>query len=212
VIQHADRAHLGPGVVNEGATVYGGERLSTDSGGGLDLRVGTSRYALLENSQASFFPGAKGSIAELISGTLTFKRDADGGNIEIVASDVRIVPDGDGAVMGQVTIVSPCKIKITSVLGQLDVVSGKEKKVIKEKEEYSVMPEATVLDIKERVSPDDDDYHKSHSHKSCAAGYIPRGGSPLGAGTSRFLLLAAGVAGGVTAIGIHVALESPDRP
>ena len=212
VVQHADKAHLGPGVVNEGATVYGGEVLSTDSGGAIDLRVGTSRYALLENSQASFYPTPKGSVVELRGGTLTFKRDTDGGGIEVVASDVRVVPEGDGAVMGQVTIVSPCKIKITSVLGQLDVISGKEKHTIKEKEEYSVMPEVTVLDIRERISPDDADYHKSHSHKACAAGYFPRGGSPLGAGSTRFLLIATGVGGVVAGVGIYLALESPDRP
>jgi hypothetical protein len=212
VVQHADRAHLGPGVVNEGATIYAGETLSTDSGGALELRVASSRYALLENSQASFYPGAKGSVVELSGGSLTFKRDAGGADIEVVASDVRIVPEGDGAVMGQVTIVSPCKVRITSLLGQLDVVSGKEKRTIKEKETYSVIPEVSVLDVQARVSPDDAEYHRSHSHKACAAGYIPRGGAPGAAGTSRFLLIAAGVTGIITAVGIHWALESPYKP
>jgi hypothetical protein len=212
VVQQANQAHLGQGAVTEGATVYGGELLSTESGGLLELRVANSHFALLESSRASFFPRAKGSVAELSEGTLTFRRDAGGSDIEVVASDVRIEPEGDGAVMGQVTIVSPCKIKVTSLLGQLDVISGKEKRTINEKESYSVIPEVSVFDAKGRLSPDDGEYHRSHSHKACGAGYVPRGGGPLSAGTSHFLLLAGTVAGVATGIGVYLALESPDKP
>ena len=212
VVQQANRARLGPSAVSQGATLYAGETLSTDSEGILELQIGSLRFGMPENSQAAFHPRTNGSVAELASGTLTFKRDADGADLEIVASDVRIVPEGDGAVMGQVTIVSPCKVKITSLLGQLDVVSGKEKRTIKEKETYSVMPEVTVVDVRARISPDDTDYHRSHSHKACAAGYFPRGGVPGSAGSTRFLMIATGIAIGVTLIGIHWALESPDKP
>ena len=212
VVQQANQAHLGQGVVTEGATVYGGEILSTDSGGMLELRVANSHFALLESSRAAFFPRPKGSVVELSDGVLTFRRDAGGSDIEVVASDVRIEPEGDGAVMGQVTIVAPCKIKVTSLLGQLDVISGKEKRTIKEKETYSVVPEVSVFDARARLSPDDAEYHRSHSHKACGAGYIPRGGGPLSAGTSRFLLLATTIAGVTTGVGVYLALESPDKP
>jgi hypothetical protein len=212
VVQQANRAHLGPSVVSQGATLYAGEMLSTDSEGLLELQIGSLRFGLPESSQAAFYPRTKGSVAELARGTLTFKRDADGADVEVVASDVRIVPEGDGAVMGQVTIVSPCKVRITSLLGELDVVSGKEKHTIKEKETYSVMPEVSVLDVRERISPDDMDYHRSHSHKACAAGYFPRGGTPGSAGASRFLLLAGTVAGVATGVGVYLATESPDKP
>jgi hypothetical protein len=212
VVQQANLAHLGQGVVTEGATVYGGEMLSTDSGGTLELRVANSHFVLQESSRASFFPRPKGSVVELSDGVLTFRRDAGGSDIEVVASDVRIAPEGDGAVMGQVTILSPCKVKVTSLLGQLDVISGKEKRTIKEKETYSVIPEVSVFDVRARVSPDDAEYHRSHSHKACGAGYIPRGGGPISAGTSRFLLLAGTVAGVATGVGVYLALESPDKP
>ena len=212
VVQQANRARLGPSAISQGATLYAGETLSTDSEGLLELQIGSLRFGMPENSQAAFHPRTKGSVAELARGTLTFKRDADGADLEIVASDVRIVPEGDGAVMGQVTIVSPCKIKVTSLLGQLDVVSGKEKHTIKEKETYSVMPEVTVLDVQARISPDDTDYHRSHSHKACAAGYFPRGGPPGSAGSSRFLLLAGTIAGVATGVGVYLATESPDKP
>jgi hypothetical protein len=212
VVQQANRARLGPSTVTEGATLYAGEMLSTDTEGLLELQIGSLRFGLPESSEAAFYPRTNGSVSELARGTLTFKRDTGGADLEIVASDVRIVPEGDGAVMGQVTIVSPCKVRITSLLGQLDVVSGKEKRTIKEKETYSVMPEVSVLDVQARISPDDVDYHRSHSHKACAAGYFPRLGSPGGAGSSRFLLLAGTVAGVATGVGIYLATESPDKP
>ena len=217
VVQQANKAHLGQSAVTEGATIYAGEVLSTEAGGALELQVASSRFGLLENSQAFFFPRPKGSVVDLTGGTLTFRRDAGGADIEVVASDVRIVPDGEGAVRGQVTIVSPCKITVTSFLGQLNVVSGKETRTIKEKESYSVIPEVSVLDVRSHISPDDSGYHDSHSHKACAAVYRARGGAPVGAGSSRFLLLSLGAAAagvGIWAIiGTHSSgPESPDKP
>jgi hypothetical protein len=212
VVQQANRAHLGQGAITEGTTIYAGEMLSTEAGGALELRVASSRFGLLENSQASFYPRPKGSAAELSGGTLTFRRDAGGADIEVVASEVRIVPEGEGAVMGQVTVVSPCKITVTSFLGPLHVTSGTETHTIKEKESYSVIPEVSVLDVRVHISPDDPEYHQSHTHKACAAPHTARSRAPLAAGTSRFLLIAATTVGVATVIAISEAWESPDRP
>jgi hypothetical protein len=212
VVQQANRAHLGQSAVTEGATIYAGEILSTEAGGALELRVASSRFGLLENSQASFYPRPKGPAAELSTGTLTFRRDAGGADIEVVASDVRIVPEGEGAVMGQVTIVSPCKITITSFLGPLHVTSGTETRTIKEKESYSVILEVSVLDVRAHISPDDPEYHQSHTHKACAARHTAHSGAPAAAGASRFLLIAVTTVGAATTIAVWEALESPDRP
>jgi hypothetical protein len=212
VVQQANLAHLGQGAVTEGTTIYAGEMLSTEAGGALELRVASSRFGLLENSQASFYPRPKGSAAELSGGTLTFRRDAGGADIAVVASDVRIVPQGEGAVMGQVAIVSPCKITVTSFLGPLRVTSGTETRTIKEKESYSVIPEVSVLDVRAHVSPDDPEYHQSHTHKTCAAPQIAHSRAPVAAGASRFLLIAAATVGAATVMAVSEAWESPDRP
>ncbi len=212
VVQQANRAHLKQSAVTEGATVYAGEELSTESGGSLDLRIATSRFGLLENSRASFYREAKGSVVELSGGTLTFRREAGGAGIEVVASDVRIVPQGEAEVTGQVTMVSPCKITVTSVVGQLEVTSGKETRTVNEKESYSVIPEVSVLDVRAYISPDDPGYHQSHSHKACAPRYSKRGSPPVGAGSSHFLQIALASVGVVTVIGIWRAAESPCKP
>jgi hypothetical protein len=211
VVQQANRAHVQQSAVSEGATVYPGEELTTESGGSLQLRIGTSRFGLLENGRASFYPGARGSIAELRDGTLTFRKEAEGAGMEIVASDVRVVPKGDGAVTGQVTIVGPCNITVTSVTGQLDVTSGTETKTVNEKESYAVVPEVSVTAAKAFVSPEDPTYHQSHNHQACRPAR-KWGGSPISPGASHFFYLAAGGAAIATIIGIWKASESPDHP
>jgi hypothetical protein len=214
MVQTAERAHLGQGPVSAGASIYAGEVLSTDAGGAFELRVASLRFALLENSRASFYPRQTGSVAQLTSGTLTFRRDSGEADIEVVASDVRVVPHGDGPVVGEVTIASPCKIIVTSRLGQLDVTSGKETRTIDEKKSYSVIPVVTVLDVHYPVSPDDSEYHRSHAHKVCAAPPIiaSQTGGPLAAGVNHFMQIALVGAGVATGIGIRYALLSPERP
>jgi hypothetical protein len=213
MVQTAERAHLDQGPVSAGASIYAGEVLSTDAGGAFELRVATLRFALRENSSASFYSGQKGSVAQLTGGTLLFSRDSGEAGIEIVASDVRIVPGGDGQVVGEVSIVSPCKIIVTSRLGQLKVTSGKEARTVNEKQSYSVIPEVTVFDVHYPVSPDDSEYHRSHTHKVCAAPITgPQTGAPVAAGLSHFLPIALVAAGVATGIGIRYALLSPDRP
>ena len=218
IVQQANRAHLGQAALTEGTTVYAGEQLSTEAGGMLEIQVAGVHYGLPESSQVSFYPRGKGSIGEVTSGTLTFKRDAGGTDLEAVASDVRIVADGDGPVMGQVTIVSACKITVTSFLGQLNVSAGTETHTVKEKESYSVIPEVSVFDVRAHVSPDDSGYHESHSHKACAVRNRSHGAGPLSAGQTRFALIAGGAAAGLLAILVsgggrsHSAQESPSIP
>lgn len=87
-VLQANLAHVKDSAISEGATVYPGEELSTDAGGSLDLRIVNSRFGLAANSRAYFYSGAKGSVAELTSGTLTFHKDAGADGVEVAACDV----------------------------------------------------------------------------------------------------------------------------
>jgi hypothetical protein len=216
VVQQANRAHVGQSDITEGATVFTAEELSTDAGGVLAVSIDGAGFRLLESSRVFFYHGANGPIAELRAGTLAFRKEAGGGKVTIVASDVRVVSKDEGPVTGQVMIASPCEIRVTSVVGQLDVTSGQETRTVGERESYSVTPEVSVFDARSPVSPDDSGYHQSHSHRSCAAERPTRkfGGPPLPSGSSHFLKIAL-IAGGVGAI---IALlpkghsESPSVP
>jgi hypothetical protein len=216
VVQQADRARIKQGAVSAGSTVYGGEELSTDVGGVLAFSANGTGFRLLEGTRAFFYHAANGTLAELRAGTLAFHRDAGGSALTVVASDVRIVAKGDAALTGQVEIVSPCEIRVTSTVGSLDVTSGSETHTIGERESYSVTPAMSVIDVTSIVSPDDPGYHQSHSHKACEVQHSTRkfGGTPVGAGSSHFLKVALVAGGVVTAILLwpkHNS-ESPSAP
>ncbi len=211
VVLQANLAHVKESAVSEGSTVYAGEELSTEVGGSLDLRIANSRFSLAASSRVHFYPGTSGGVAELSDGTLTFRREAGADGVEVVASDVKIVPKGDGPVTGQVTIFSPCKITVTSLLGELEVTAGKETRTVAEKESYEVFPEMSVVGVRTYISPDDPAYHESHSHQACVAPKSPNN-------SGRFTKIAAAAALGVGAIiiasklGSHPSVESPDKP
>lgn len=213
VVLQANLAHVKDSAITEGATVYPGDELSTDVGGSLDLRIANSRFDLAANSRARFYAGEKGSVAELTNGTLTFRRDAGTDGIEVVASDVRIVPKGEGAVTGLVTIYSPCKIAVTSTAGEIEVRSGTETRIVAEKETYAVIPEVSVSAAQTYISPDDPNYHQSHVHKACALG-----NNPHNPGRFEKIALAAGLGGAAILVGTkllttsHQSAESPWKP
>jgi hypothetical protein len=213
VVLQANLAHVKDSAITEGATVYPGDELSTDVGGSLDLRIVNSRFSLAANSRAHFYPGEKGSVAELASGTLTFRREAGSDGIEVVASDVRIAPKGEGVVTGLVTVFSPCKITVTSVTGEIEVRSGNETRTVSEKEAYSVIPDVSVSAVGNYISPDDPNYHQSHVHKACAPS-----DDPNKAGHFRKVALVAGLGGAAILIGSkllttsHPSSESPYKP
>jgi hypothetical protein len=195
-VLQADLAHVRQSSLTEGASIFAGEEISTDVGGSADIRIANSRYSLAASSLGRFYPAhaGKGSVAELSNGTLTFRRDnADG--IEVVASDIRIAPQGDAAATGQVTIFSPCKISVTAITGDLKVIAGAETHNVAEKESYEVLPQQSVISVANFVSPDDPAYHQSHTHKACTT---PRQSN----GMSQFTKIGiiAGAAGGAAAI------------
>jgi hypothetical protein len=86
---------------------------------------------------------------------------------------VRILPKGEGPVTGLVTVFSPCKINVTTVAGGIVVSSGGETRTVAEKETYSVIPEVTVLAVRNYISPNDPTCHQSHAHKACGLGKDP---------------------------------------
>jgi hypothetical protein len=216
VVQQASMAHVRQAAVSQGATVYAGEELNTDVGGLLAVTVGGTGFRLLESSRAFFYQGAGGPVVELRSGTMTFRKEGGSTNIMIVASDVKIVSKGDGPATGQVMMAAPCEIRVTSVVGQLDVTSGSEMRTLGERETYSVTPENAVIEARSVVSPDDPGYHQSHEHKACQQrqDHKPWGGTPVGSGSSHFLKWAAIGAAAVAGILLwpkgHD--ESPSKP
>jgi hypothetical protein len=226
VVLQANLAHIRQSSLTEGASIFPGEEISTDVGGSTDIRIANSRFSLAANSQGRFYSAhaAKGSVAELGSGTLTFRRD-NADTIEVVASDVRITPQGDAPATGQVTVYSPCKINVTAITGDLQVIAGAETHIVAEKESYEVLPQQAAISAASFISPDDPLYHQSHVHKACTTPRQSNGNSQFtkigiiagaaGAGIAVLLLAHGGSKSGSTNNGGGSGgggLESPDKP
>ena len=225
VVLQANLAHVRQSSLTEGASIFAGEEISTDVSGSADIRIANSRYGLAASSHSRFYPshGGKGSVAELSTGTLTFRRD-NADNIEVVASDVRIVPQGDAPATAQVTIFSPCKISVIAITGDLRVTAGTETHTVAEKESYEVLPQQSVISVANILSPDNPAYHQSHTHKACTTPRQSNGSSQFakigivaGAGAAAAVIFLAhgGSKSGSTNNGGGSGgggVESPDKP
>src|SRR6266567_6627474 len=54
IVTFADRAHVGAGQASVGATVFSGDRLSTEQSGSVQVRTGAARFLLSGASTATF--------------------------------------------------------------------------------------------------------------------------------------------------------------
>src|SRR5882724_2251454 len=215
IILEATGAHLGSNsAASSGASIFFGDVVNTESDGNAVIRIGQTRFQLSGDTTVAFFPGANGPAAQLRHGTLIISTNSATENFRVYASDVLVVPDADRPLLAQVTMNSSCSVQVTSQQGKVDVTSGHETKTIEPQHTYNVRPEFTVNDSRiPGIGPDDDNFHRGHSHATCAvAEHTTRGKVPLAGANSHFTYLVGGAVTIVSLIGIHKAFESPDRP
>ena len=211
VVLEAERTQMGNAQVTAGASVFSGDVLSTESEGHAQVRIGQTRFQLLPNTEAAFFATERGPVAELRRGSLIVSDNA-AESFRVYASDVLVVPTSDRPILGQITIESPCEVKIASEHGRLEATVGRETKTIEEAHSYSVRPEYSVRDTRfPAISPDDDAFHRGHNHATCAAP-LQNSARKLPFAPSHFTLVVGGAIGIITVVGVKEALESPDRP
>lgn len=118
VIQ-ADSALLDNSVVSVGTTVFDGDALETQAGGTLRLRVGSSQMYLLATSAATLVQSPTITQAHILRGTIGFSTIA--ANELEVTSPLGTIRAGNGAAYGQVRVVSPQEIVVTSFRGDLSI-------------------------------------------------------------------------------------------
>jgi hypothetical protein len=193
----AERARVGDVGADVGTTVYGGDRLSTDPQGNVQIRAGAARL-LLSSSSAAFVNDADGApSAQLVAGTATFST----GNAQaftLYASKATIRPQSDVPTIGQVTYINAKELMVTARRGGIVVTVENDVQLIPEGQSYRVLldPEA------EAQGP---------AGAGGQQGPTSHGG-PLKAGRSRFLIVAVGITGAAAAFATYKALESPARP
>jgi hypothetical protein len=195
-VVYADRAHVGAAPASVGATIFGGDRLSTEPSGGAQVRAGAARLLLSSESSAIFLQDDGSPAATLTSGSATFSTSNSKAFALHVASAV-IRPNTDQPTIGQVTVLSPRELVVKSTRGSLSIAVEDDVRVIPEGAAYRV-----VLDSTNAADP----------QGPRGAGEKGHGSPPIKAAKSKFIWYAIGITAVVTVWALHEALESPDRP
>ena len=196
----ADRAHVGEAKAEVGTTVYGGDSISTELQGSVQLRTGKARLLLLSSSSAVVTNQEGAPAAKLLSGTATFST----GNAQaftLFASAAAIRPQTDAPTIAQVSYIGPKELLVHATRGSLVVTVDTETQIIAEGASYRVL-----LDSSEEMA-------QGPAGAGSGKSEWPGGQhEPRRAGRSRFLYVAMGVTGVATYLAISEALESAQRP
>jgi hypothetical protein len=197
-ITSATGAHVGAAAASSGSTVFGGDRLTTERAGSVQVRAGAARFLLSGGSSASMAESDGGPSARLLSGTAVFST-ANAKAFVLHAATAAIRPESDRPTVAQVTYISEKELQVRSTRGSLAItVDG----------ETQIVPEATAY----RVILDPSSYYASETAQGPQGAGGRRGGPPLKAGKSHFLLIAIILTSIATGVVLYEALQSPDRP
>src|SRR5215469_3838944 len=179
-VTSATSARVGSTSASVGSTVFGGDFLSTERNGSIQVRAGSARFMLSGASSASL--NTRGGIpsATLVSGTAVFSTaGAKAFVLHAATADIR--PQTDEPTVGQVTYVNDKELRVRSTRGSLAITVEDETKFVAEGMAY-------------RVILDPDEYYAREAAGQGPAGSGTKGRKePHRAGRSRFLLIAISV-------------------
>lgn len=191
----ANRAHVGSATASVGATVFRGDRLSTDQQGSVQVRLGAARLLLASSSIATLSEEEARPSATLTAGTATFST-VNSNAFELHVASAVIRPNTDQPTIGKVIVLNAKELAVKSVRGSLSIAVEDDVREIPEGAAYRI-----VLDPN---APD--------PQGPRGAGTKGIGGPPIRAARSKFIWYAIGITAGVTAWVLIEVLESTDRP
>ncbi len=191
----ANRARVGEANTSVGATVFSGDRLSTDQVGTVQIRAGAARFLLASSSRATLAQEEGNPSATLIAGTATFST-ANSKAFALHVASATIRPNTDQPTIGKVTVLTAKELVVKSVRGSLQIAVDDDVREIPEGAAYRV-----VLDP-----------NAAEPQGPRGAGTKGMGGPPIKGAKSRFIWYAIAITGGVTVWVAHEALESADKP
>jgi hypothetical protein len=197
-ITAATSAHVGVTPASTGSTVFGGDHLSTERTGSMQIRAGAARLLLSGASSAALSQKDGAPGATLLSGTVVFST-ANAKAFLLHASTADIRPQSDRPTVAQVTYVNDKELRVRATRGAL---------AITVEDETQIVPEGTAY----RVILDPSSYYASESPQGPAGAGAGSGRPPRKAGRSRFLLIAIIVTGVATGVALYEALQSPAKP
>jgi hypothetical protein len=184
VVVAAENANVGAGVTTSGATIYDGDRLQTPANSTLRVRLGSGQIVLRQNSIADVHTFPNGFSANLNAGTVVVS-SAEGQTFQLIADGATVRPANAQPTSGQISMISPTQLILTSTRGTLEVTMGDEVKTVEAGSSYR-------LEVEEEASPN------------------PQAPHPTA--RNRFLWLAIPAVAVITSIVIWRALVSPSKP
>jgi len=194
-VVYADRAHVGAARTSVGATVFSGDRLSTEQSGSVQVRAGAARLLLSGASIATLSQEDANPAATLTLGSATFSTANSNAFALHVASAV-IRPNTNQPTVGRVTVLNAKELIVKSTRGSLSIAVDDDVREIPEGAAYRIVLDPNAAD----------------AQGPRGAGTKGYGGSPMKAAKSRFVWFAVAATGVVTVITFREVFESPARP
>lgn len=195
IVVYADRAQVGAAQAFVGATIFSGDRLSTEQTGSMQVRASAARLLLSGGSSVTLSQDDATPAATLTGGSASFSTANSKAFALHVASAV-IRPNSDKPTIGQVTVLNPKELIVRSTRGSLSIAVEDDVREIPEGAAYRVVLDPNAAD----------------PQGPRGAGGRTYGGPPAKAAKSRFIWFAVGITTVVTVWALHEAFESPDRP
>jgi hypothetical protein len=160
VIQAQD-AQIADSKVAIGTTVYSGDKVETDVGGALRLRMGATQLYLLSASSATLAQRSEAVVAVVARGTVGFSSNGtDQFELEVPEGTIRAA-NGQPA-YGQVVIVGPQEIVVSAYHGSLvldndgeihTIPEGKSFRVVMDPEPATAAPEISASSDNGNTTP-----------------------------------------------------------
>jgi hypothetical protein len=194
-VVYADRAHVGAAQASVGATIFAGDRLSTDQSGSVQVRASAARLLLSSSSIATFSQDDASPAATLTFGTATFST-ANSKAFALHVGSAVIRPNTDQPTVGRVTVLTPKELIVRSTRGSLSIAVEDDVREIPEGVAYRVVLDPNAAD----------------PQGPRGAGSKGIGGPPIKAAKSKFMWYVIGATAVATYLAFKEVFESPDRP
>lgn len=194
-VVYADRARVGAGQASVGATIFAGDRLSTDQSGSVQVRTAAARLLLSSASIATFSQEDASPAATLTYGSATFST-ANSKAFALHVGTAVIRPNSNQPTIGQVTVLTPKELIVKSTRGSLSIAVEDDVREIPEGAAYRVILDPNAAD----------------PQGPRGAGSKGYGGPPIKAAKSKFMWYVIGATALVTFFALQEVFESPDRP
>jgi len=144
-VVYADRAHVGAAQTSVGATVFSGDRLSTEQSGSIQVRAGAARLLLSGASIATLSQEDANPAATLTLGSATFSTANSNAFALHVASAV-IRPNTNQPTIGRVTVLNPKELIVKSTHGSLSIAVDDDVREIPEGAAYRIVLDPNAAD------------------------------------------------------------------